>query len=60
MTRGALEMGLHKSGHLPVEPSATGIIISIPAGRNEVRVLRDGRKTIETYHKKFWEPYGPI
>ena len=45
MTRAAIKVGLHQSGGY--KDSSTGIVISVPAGRMHIRVLRDDRKTIE-------------
>ena len=54
MTKIAIDQHLHKVGRLPIEPSSTGVVISILPD-NFIRVLRDNRKDIRKYHIKFWE-----
>ena len=32
-----------------------GVVVSVRPNRNQVRVLRDGFKTVNSYHISFWE-----
>ncbi len=53
MSKSALSQRLHISRTVPVEPSSTGIIVSVLSD-GHIRVLRDGRKTVCTYSPDFW------
>lgn len=57
MTKEALDAGLDG----PIVKRNTGVVKGFPAqGIGDIRllvyILRDGNKTKECYHMKFWEP----
>jgi hypothetical protein len=51
MTAYAYKKGIHRSGGM--RPSTTGIVVSLPR-TGYVTVLRDGRRSVQTFSKAFW------
>lgn len=51
MSAKALRQGLQGR-----QNKSTGIVVSASTPRGLIRVLVDGRKSVETYHPSFWEP----
>jgi hypothetical protein len=48
-TRAAIENGV-------LRPSDRGIVVGFSYRKPEIRVIRDGLKTPENYHRDFWAP----